>query len=336
MKKCLLFIGVDISKKWIDVSLTCNGDRKGMVHHRFGNSETGFKKAIKWIKEQSKVAPEFWLFCMEHTGVYTIPLCHYLSNHSLAYVLESALQIQRSLGIKRGKNDKADSKDIARYAYLHRQELKLTQLPSEALLELKALFSLRKRLVKTRMSLAQPAQELKEFGRHDFVQDIYENTQQLVDQLRSRVKKIEQRMKQVLQEQAQLKKLFDLVCSVKGIGLINAVAMIIHTNAFTAFETAKQFACYIGVAPFEHCSGTSVHKPARVSPMANKKLKAYITQAAQCAILYDKDLKAYYQRRLEEGKNKYSVLNAVKNKLVLRVFAVVKRGTPYVEIRNFA
>lgn len=54
------------------------------------------------------------------------------------------------------------------------------------------------------------------------------------------------------------------------------------------------------------------------------------------AVQNDKELKAYYERKVAQGKIKYKVYNAVKNKLVSRVFATVKRGTPYVELFNYA
>ena len=48
------------------------------------------------------------------------------------------------------------------------------------------------------------------------------------------------------------------------------------------------------------------------------------------AIKYDPQLKEYYQKKLESGKSKMSVINAVRNKLIHRMYAVIRRGTPYV------
>jgi hypothetical protein len=53
--------------------------------------------------------------------------------------------------------------------------------------------------------------------------------------------------------------------------------------------------------------------------------------AALSSIRYVPELKTYYQRKVAEGKSKMSVINAVRNKLLQRVLAVVKRGTPYQE-----
>ena len=57
---------------------------------------------------------------------------------------------------------------------------------------------------------------------------------------------------------------------------------------------------------------------------------------ALSAIGHDPQIKAYYQRKVKEGKHKMSVINAVRNKIIARVFAVVQRKTPFVDIHKFA
>ena len=96
-------------------------------------------------------------------------------------------------------------------------------------------------------------------------------------------------------------------------------------------DEAKQLACYCGVAPFSHTSGTSVHGRNGTSNFANMGLKSTLHLAALSSIRYVPELKTYYQRKVAEGKSKMSVINAVRNKLLQRVLAVVKRGTPYQE-----
>ena len=69
--------------------------------------------------------------------------------------------------------------------------------------------------------------------------------------------------------------------------------------------------------------------------MANKNLKRLLHLCALVAIRYNPELKQYYERKISEGKNKMSVINAVRNKLVLRIAAVIKRGSPYVDELGF-
>lgn len=336
MQRYQLFIGIDISKKWIDVCLSSNGKKNEMLHLRISNEQSGFKKMLTFIndyvKKQHLAGP--WLFCMEHTGVYVLPLCSFLEEQSLDYVIQSALAIASSLGLRRGKSDLADAANIARYAFLYRDELRPSRLPSQQLLKIKRLLSLRRRLVKAHGGFKVAANELAAFATD--TSRITCLSDQTCKHLDGQIKQVDKRIRALIQECETLNTLFELIVSVKGVGLIIAAHLLVYTNGFTAFQTARQFACYIGIAPFQHSSGTSVKKPDRVSHLANKKLKTLISCAAVSAIRFDKQMKAYYHRRIEEGKNPFLVQNNVKNKLIQRVFAVVKRRTPYVELDQFS
>ena len=339
MKKYALFIGIDISKSWIDVNLTLDGQKASMLHHRFANREKSFIKMRKWINQfatKHQIPFQQWLFCMEHTGVYTLPLAFFLEKQELDYVLESALQIKRSMGLRRGKDDKTDSQDIARYAFLFRKELKVSKLPSKAILQLKDLMAYRERLIKYCNALKVSAKESQTMLGSHFLQDICDDTDEIVALYKKKIRKAEKLIKDIIEAHENLKAVYELATSVKGIGMICAVQFIIHTNCFKAFDDHRKFACYISIAPFAKQSGSTLNLPAKVSPMGHKKLKAILTNAALSAIQHNKELSAYYQKKLKQGKNKYSVLNAVKNKLVSYVFATVKRGTPFVERYNYA
>jgi transposase len=127
----------------------------------------------------------------------------------------------------------------------------------------------------------------------------------------------------------RLAKLFKYVSSVKGVGFVTAVHIIVSTNEFISISEPKKFACYAGVVPFEHSSGTSVRGKTRVSKLANKNIKTLLHLSALTAIRKDGDLHEYYNRKLAEGKNKMSVINAIRNKIVLRIFACVRNEKQY-------
>ncbi len=147
-------------------------------------------------------------------------------------------------------------------------------------------------------------------------------------------------MEATLEEDEQIQKHFRLITSVVGIGMIarrtvTAVAFLIYTQDFTAFDNARQFACYAGVAPFEYSSGSSIRGKTKISPLANRKMKALLSNCASAAVQHDPELKAYYQRKVSQGKAKMSALNAVRAKLINRVFATVNRGTEYVVMKQY-
>lgn len=140
---------------------------------------------------------------------------------------------------------------------------------------------------------------------------------------------IEKRMQQLINCDAELKRIFELATSVKGVGKVLATELLIYTHKFTRMTNIKQLACYCAVAPFTHSSGTSVRGKTRTSHFANMNLKTTLHLAAMSSTQYVPDLREYYQRRVAEGKSKMCVINAIRNKLLHRILAVVKRGTPY-------
>ena len=208
--------------------------------------------------------------------------------------------------------------------------------PSEDLLKLKNLLAFRARLIKQKNALRTPANEMKDYLPDDLCQTIVDDTKQIVSQLKQKIGKVEREILQIIEENQQIKEVFELATSVKGVGLIIGVHLIVYTNCFTSFLDWRKFSCYIGIAPFSRKSGTSLDAPAKVSHLGVKKLKALLTNGIMAAIKYDKEIGKYYHRKIKEGKNKFSVLNAIKNKLISRVFATVKRGTPYVELNSYA
>ena len=74
----------------------------------------------------------------------------------------------------------------------------------------------------------------------------------------------------------------------------------------------------------------------RISHLANKTVKSVLCNIANVAIKHNPELKAYYQKRLKEGKSVLSTQNIIRNKLISRIFAVVNRGTPYVDLLKYA
>lgn len=137
---------------------------------------------------------------------------------------------------------------------------------------------------------------------------------------------------QAINEENKVVKNYNLIKSVPGVGKVTAIEVIIATGNFTQITDPRKFACYSGVVPFEHSSGTSINTRPKVSNQANKIVKKTLHMAAMSAIQIKGELRDYYQRRVTEGKNKMSVLNAVRNKLIHRMFACVIQDRKYLPI----
>jgi transposase len=324
------FIGVDVSKSTLDVWLY-----NAKLHKEFKNTLQGFNILTKWVEKTTRVGLDKVAFCFEHTGLYSLPLGFYLHEKRACFFVVSGLLVKRSLGLKRGKSDKIDAQQLSRFVYLHRDELKPFEMPSETIIKLKQLFSLRARLVKQSSGYKAYLGEIKTVLGTSGNETIINTCISLVETLNAQIKNIELEMMNLIKSEQELLKTHRNITSIKGVGLIVAVAMIVSTNNFQSFNTWRQFSCYAGIAPFEHCSGTSYRGKSRVSHLGNRHLKTLLSQSAASSIQCDPEMKLYYQRRLAEGKNKMSTLNIIRNKIVSRIFAVVTRGTPYVDLHKY-
>jgi transposase len=197
--------------------------------------------------------------------------------------------------------------------------------------ELKALSVTHRRLVGVQKQLSVAARELLSFDKRNGSQAGKYSKNALAG-IEKDLKKLETRIQQLIKEDPQLCELFNLITSVEGVGKVTAVEVILTTNEFKDLVDPSKYACYCGVAPFEHRSGTSIRGRTRVSHHANKTVKMLLHMAALSAIKVNADLKGYYERKVKEGKNKMLVINAIRRKLIDRIFACVRNKRSYQKI----
>jgi len=321
------FLGIDISKKKFDGALTIDG--KNFYPVDSGNTTKDIRPFFKTLTKKFGMSYSQLIVCMEHTGIYCLPLLEFLVENQIRVCLESSLQIKKSQGIVRGKNDKVDARRIALYAYKNREDLTFWRPQRLIIQKLKALLVTRERLVKVKVELQVPISECEEFIQESIHQMLAKSCRNTISTLERDIEKIEKMISDLVKEDTQLKEQYQLVTSVSGIGNITALNVIVSTGEFTRINESKKFASYSGVAPFEHSSGSSIRGKTRVSRIANITLKCLLHMAAMSAIQCDDEIKHYYQRKVAEGKNKMSVINAVRNKLISRIFSCVREKRTY-------
>ncbi|MBN1927597.1 MAG: IS110 family transposase [Prolixibacteraceae bacterium] len=321
------FIGIDISKKTFDVCIYKSGQATNKFFKK-ENTQKGFGSMIKELKSLRIDLTESFV-CLEYCGVYGLELGFFLEG-KIAYCFCNPLHIKRSLGLTRGKNDKLDSLKIARFCYLFRDELQPMRMPSKCMLQLKSLMAERTRITK---SIVIEKQVLKDLASTLGV-NAKTRAKVRLKILTENKKAVDKEIMEQIKSEESIIKSFNLLVSITGVSLVNATMMILCTNNFEGITNARSFACYCGVAPFEHSSGTSIKGKTRVSQYANKKVKAYLSNAARSALMHDPEIGIYYRRKRQEGKEHGTVMNAIKFKLITRAYAVVKRGTPYVKLRQ--
>jgi len=321
------FIGVDVSKDELDFAV--QQGKQLLFHKEVANQPGAIKLFIKELGKQPEFNLSKAVFCMEHTGIYNNHALVCLHQKKANICLEAATQIKRSLGNIRGKNDKVDAIRIAEYAYTKRDNLRLWAPKREVVQHLAHLATVRTRLVKAKKMLQTPLMETGTFVKKRIAKQNESACKKTLNAIEYDLDKVEKMIGGIIASDQELKRLFSLVTSVTGIGTVTATQILITTNEFKDISDPKQFACHSGVAPFPDESG-KIKKKAKVSHMANKKVKTLLHLAAIIAIQYDSDLKLYYERMVkQEKKNKMSVINAVRNKLILRIFACVKQNRFY-------
>jgi transposase len=323
-------LGVDISKYTIDVAVL--GPHLPISTHKIAHTEEAIRQFLRQQISELRCRPNEMLVCAEDMGVF----CHFLIKETLRKKiplwLEGPLQIKKSLGIARGKNDEIDAVRIAEYAKKNIDRVRLFEPPRECLVLLQKLTAIRNRLLKTRKILLGEVKVNDYFLSKQRSYELSENFSRSVAAINEDIKAVNIRLDSVVRSDPKLARLVGLITSVPCIGQIIAIQIIIHTNEFHKIATARQFACYCGIAPFERSSGGVQLGRARVSTFANKEIKANLHLAAiGCLRRKDSFLCQYYVRKQTEGKHSMSILNAIKNKLVHRVFACVNHDSLYSE-----
>jgi transposase len=334
MKKKQIIIGIDVSKVTLDCFIHLMDIGSAGQHFIVENSSKGFVQLLETAIKSTKCKKEDLLICFENTGKYSKMLSVFLSMQNILFVMAPALEIKKSLGITRGKNDKVDARRIALYAYQKKESLVPTVLPGEKIDRIKSLLSLREKLVKHRTAYKNGLSDLNDCYQEGETKIIIDVQQKLIKVLNVEIETVEEEIETIIKQTPLMKKNFELILSVRGIGKIVGFYLIAYTANFTSFVDARSFACYCGIAPFANSSGTVIGK-ARVHPYANRQMKSLLNMAAMSAIQLSGEYRIFYRKRVDSGKNKMSTINIIRNKLLFRVFAVIKRGTPYIDLFKF-
>ncbi|MDH5691173.1 MAG: transposase, partial [Candidatus Bathyarchaeota archaeon] len=283
-----------------------NAENGSETHDSFLNKALGFKSFQSWF-DKFGVKPEETLVCMEHTGLYLVALCEYLRKKGFKFSVVNPLNIKRSMGMQRVKSDKRDSWIIAQYARRFTEQLPLNCLEDTDMLKLKILNAHRERLLKHILALEKNIKEHEDTLEKEMIKEIVKDYNSVVKTLKKKLEKTETSILEMIESHEPMQHSFELLRSVPGVGEQVAIHMILCTYNFSRITDPRKFGSYAGVVPNAHESGTSLRGRRRVSPFANKKMKSLLHMAALTAVKRDGDLKAYYERKQEEGKSKMSV-----------------------------
>ena len=307
------YIGIDISKAKIDMAVI-SPTYENVLHQVCDNNIASLKACFSKLLKKLKAGVSELLICCEQTGIYGRPLEQVCTAMQLPLWVEPAIKIKYASGL--------------RYA----DRVKLYKESPEACQKLQTLLGCRETLLLQCNQIEQQLNEASVFDKEKYqlLKSCFETP---LKALKRKIVQIEKEIARIKESNSEIKANAELIKSIPGIGEQTALHFIVYTKNFTTFHTANHLACYAGVAPFPDESGTIV-KRARVSSLANHKLKKLLHLAAMAAIRCKGELRDYYIRKVTEGKNKMLVLNNIRNKLIKRMFVVLKNRTPYQPVKS--
>jgi transposase len=314
-KQYMRYIGIDMSKDTFHASF----DAKHII--AFENTKEGIRYFMrtleekKYIKSKTKIA-------VESTGVYHLPLAATFSreNWNIAVInpLISSRAIQND-SLRRVKTDKKDAKVIQALA---RQGKGYIYRDTDEIRKLQALCAQRTAIVHMRSQCKQRLHAMA--VRAEAIEgDISEPYTALIRHLTNEIRLVEKTMAKTAEETQKLLR------SIPGIGITASAMLVGYIGTMERFETADQLAAYIGIDPRVYQSGTSIHGKGYISKRGNKPLRSILFSAAFIAQRRDPELRAYYMKKRSKGKHHFVILCAIERRIINRIFAVWKRGTPY-------
>lgn len=319
--------GIDISKNHLDICLM-DSARTILQQTRCANRVESLKKMLRDLPTDDLGD---LLLVGEHTGMYGHVLRQVARELGIDLWMEDPGQMKASLGRQRGKSDRVDAVRIACYGMDFPSRLRLVE-HSDLVDQLGHLQSERTLLVADRAKYKGQLRDQKDHMPADPWQAKAMRLKALIKAFDDQIESIEQAIEQLIHRSEEMARQYRLLQSIPGVGPRLAVSVIVATAGFTRFDNPRAFCCYSGIAPFGWHSGTNTHSARRVSHRANKSIKSLLHMGAMAAVGQPGELRQYYQRKCEQGKPKMSVLNAVRGKLVHRMFAVIKRNENYIPV----
>lgn len=322
------WMGIDVSRATLEVALI---DDQGT--RLCAMSVKNERKAVggllkRWSKDLALVKEDL-LICLEPTSHYSNGLLRWLVELDMRVWLAHPSDILHSIGSTRGKTDRVDALRIAEYARRFQDKSTLFTADRLKYTALRQLITRRNQLVRDRVKHQKQGSDLNRCAEQQLQKAFARFDQRQLRLLDKLIEEIDGMILAAIHAEPELHRLYHLILSVPGVGPVLASNLLAITEGFTRFKEARALSCHAGAAPYEHSSGTSVRGRTRISPKANQGLKALLHISALGTITRPGELKDYWLRKVAEGKPKMSVLNAIRNKIIHRVCAVVNRGTPY-------
>lgn len=315
-------IGIDVSKKTLDVAVTVDGEEI-IAAGKFANDTKGHKALHKWVNKQVRKHGDAKAhYTMEATGSYSEDLHEYLCESAETVTVENPMKIKSfsKMQIMRTKTDAADAAVIARYAWITKPA---TTPPTEpALKRLRALVRHLEHLTGHR---AQEANRLE--GTKDKL--VIKSIKAIVKRYDQEIEKTMGEINRHIDDNPDMKKKRDLLTSIPGIG--EKLSSQLLSEIKGDVTNIKAQVAHAGLAPMQRVSGTSVRGKARLCKLGNARLRKALYMPTMSAIQYNPHIREFYLKKVSQGKHKMVALCACMRKLLVIALGVLRNEVPYQE-----
>ena len=120
------------------------------------------------------------------------------------------------------------------------------------------------------------------------------------------------------------------ITSIPGIGPVTGAAILSEIGDIQRFETVDKLVAFAGIDATVYQTGQFEASETHMSKRGSPYLRHALWLAATAALLHDPSLKAFYQKKRDEGKHHGTALGAVCHKLLARIFVVLKQQRAFV------
>lgn len=320
-------VGIDIGSESVVASVVVSPAKLQVEGQAFSNDAQGHTELESWLA-QHKIPQETTAVCLEATGVYGEQLAYHLRAQGWRVFVIPPLEVKRAFAPSGPKNDPVDSRQIGEYGLRFPDKLHPFTPRPELLEQVKVLLQLREQYVRQKTAHKN---SLRALQRKVVRTPLAESLQrQSITQLEQNISAIEEEIRRLFNQDADLNQQLALLLSIPGVGLLFASHFILITASLRTPYNAKVMASHLGICPHEFTSGKSVRRRAtsrRYGPATMRKL---LHLAARSRATHVPRERHYYLRKLAAGKPKQLVLNNLANRLVRICCAMLRDRQTYI------
>jgi transposase len=284
----------------------------------FKNAAEGFEALAVWLR---KLGRERVHACLEATGNYGEDLAIFLheAGHTVSVVNPARIKGFAQSELIRTKTDKIDAGIIARFCLAMKPEAWTPPSP-----EIRSLRALARRADNLIDMLTQEKNRLG--TAHDSVIPLIKGH---IVYLEDEIEKLRSQIADLIDRDPDLKRKKDLLASIPGIGKVTIAALLAELDDLDRFKHVRELVAFIGLAPKETLSGSSIKGKPRLCKTGHARLRKALYMPALVSIQCNPLMIAFYRRLKEKGKNGKVIVCAIMRKLVHVIFGVLKSGKMY-------